>query len=183
MSTFLIRSSIYQSSSYTIVLTRLGGPRSRSNTHYCCYCYYYYYIKLPKPVPSQNGKGRGRSNNLFKKPRFTWSAEVPSEGPYLGYTCCCVLVRHWFGKTSVRTFWPKITWSSKWRLMHQASSLVHYKKNIMLKSRLDVNEDERRSINGKLFLLWRGILGDMKWNDFIIEERKRLHQFVIVLMV
>ena len=31
MSTFLIRSATSQSSSYPIVLTRLGGPRSRSN--------------------------------------------------------------------------------------------------------------------------------------------------------
>ena len=31
MSTFLIRSAISQSSSYSIVLTRLGGPRSRTN--------------------------------------------------------------------------------------------------------------------------------------------------------
>ena len=33
MSTFLIRSVTSQSSSYPIVLTRLGGPRSRPNTH------------------------------------------------------------------------------------------------------------------------------------------------------
>ena len=31
MSTFLIRSATTQSSSYPIVLTRLGGPRSRPN--------------------------------------------------------------------------------------------------------------------------------------------------------
>ena len=33
MSTFLIRSSTYQSSSYPIVLTRLSRPRSRPNPH------------------------------------------------------------------------------------------------------------------------------------------------------
>ena len=33
MSTFLIRSSTSQSSSYTIALTRLGESRSRSNPH------------------------------------------------------------------------------------------------------------------------------------------------------
>ena len=33
MSTFLIRSATSQSSSYPIVLTKLGGPRSRPNTH------------------------------------------------------------------------------------------------------------------------------------------------------
>ena len=33
MSTFLIRSATSQSSSYPIVLTRLGGPRSRPNPH------------------------------------------------------------------------------------------------------------------------------------------------------
>ena len=33
MSTFLIRSASSQSSSYPIVLTRLGGPRSRPNPH------------------------------------------------------------------------------------------------------------------------------------------------------
>ena len=33
MSTLLIRSATSQSSSYPIVLTRLGGPRSRSNPH------------------------------------------------------------------------------------------------------------------------------------------------------
>ena len=33
MSTFLIRSVTSQSSSYPIVLTRLGGPRSRPNPH------------------------------------------------------------------------------------------------------------------------------------------------------
>ena len=33
MSTFLIRSATSQSSSYPIVLTRLGGPRSRPKSH------------------------------------------------------------------------------------------------------------------------------------------------------
>ena len=33
MSTFLIRSATFQSSSYPIFLTRLGGPRSRPNPH------------------------------------------------------------------------------------------------------------------------------------------------------
>ena len=33
MSTFLIRSATSQSSSYPVVLTRLGGPRSRPNPH------------------------------------------------------------------------------------------------------------------------------------------------------
>ena len=33
MSTFLIRSATSQSSSYPIVLTMLGGPRSRPNPH------------------------------------------------------------------------------------------------------------------------------------------------------
>ena len=33
MSTFLIRSATSQSSSYPIVLTKLGGPRSRPNPH------------------------------------------------------------------------------------------------------------------------------------------------------
>ena len=33
MSTFLIRSATFQSSSYPIALTRLGGPRSRPNPH------------------------------------------------------------------------------------------------------------------------------------------------------
>ena len=34
MSTFLIRSATSPSSSYPIVLTRLGGPRSRPNPHF-----------------------------------------------------------------------------------------------------------------------------------------------------
>ena len=34
MSTFLIRYATSQSSSYPIVLTRLGGPRSRPNQHF-----------------------------------------------------------------------------------------------------------------------------------------------------
>ena len=34
MSTFLIRSAISQSSTYPIVLTRLGGPRSRPNPQF-----------------------------------------------------------------------------------------------------------------------------------------------------
>ena len=33
ISTFLIRSATSQTSSYPIVLTRLGGPRSRPNPH------------------------------------------------------------------------------------------------------------------------------------------------------
>jgi len=33
MSTFLFRSATFQSRTYLIVLTRLGGPRSRPNPH------------------------------------------------------------------------------------------------------------------------------------------------------